>query len=75
MLGLATFTGLGRNVADFHYMSDTLLGAALGLASGVGGPLLFHYGLGDSELAAPSRAGWTIVPLDSGIGLSLVGTM
>jgi membrane-associated phospholipid phosphatase len=41
-LSLATVTGYLRLVADRHYFTDVLAGAAVGSAIGVGMPLLLH---------------------------------
>lgn len=72
LLGLATFTAVGRNVADFHYVSDTLAGAALGVAAGVGVPLGFHYGVHDGSLITRTYA---LMPASQGIGLQIVGLL
>lgn len=72
MLGLATFTGIGRNVGDFHYLSDTIVGATIGIASGVGIPLIFHYGVSGGPLLERTYA---IMPSSEGFGLSIMGML
>jgi len=72
LLGLATFTAIARNVGEFHYVSDTLAGATLGVASGVGIPLLFHYGVWPGSLFGRSYA---LMPSKDGFGLQLVGLL
>jgi membrane-associated phospholipid phosphatase len=55
MMSLATATGLLRIVADKHYLSDVLVGAAVGTASGLLLPLVLHYHA--SPVAPPGTAG------------------
>ena len=51
-LGWASLLGVGRVMSDNHYPTDTLLGAALGLAAGWLLPVALHYGFESS--AAPA---------------------
>lgn len=63
MIGSAATTSVLRLVADQHYLSDVLLGAALGFTIGFGVPMLLHY-RGDSTAtqatttAAPQMLRW-----------------
>lgn len=41
-LACATFVGYGRVASDYHYLSDVLLGAAIGSLAGAGLPWLLH---------------------------------
>jgi hypothetical protein len=52
-LGWASLLGVGRVISDNHYATDTVFGAALGLATGWLLPLTLHYGFESSE-AAPA---------------------
>ena len=54
-LGWASLLGVGRVMSDNHYATDTLLGAALGLAAGWLLPLALHYGFESGE-AAPATS-------------------
>jgi len=45
-LALATATGTLRIVSDRHYLSDVLVGAVFGMASGYLYPVALHYGFG-----------------------------
>jgi len=76
----ATATGMLRVMADRHYVSDTLTGAAIGIGSGFVLPMLLHYsGGGDSEGAETSQSAtafrWTVAPLSGweAVGLSVYG--
>jgi membrane-associated phospholipid phosphatase len=51
MMSVATATALLRIVADKHYLSDVVVGAAVGTASGLLLPLVLHYRA--SPVAAP----------------------
>jgi membrane-associated phospholipid phosphatase len=53
-LALATATGLFRIIGDRHYLSDVLLGAAIGLSLGYLYPYLLHYRYGKNERARAS---------------------
>jgi membrane-associated phospholipid phosphatase len=70
MMGLATFTGIARNVADVHYPTDTMFGAMIGIASGVGIPMIFHYGTAPGSLLERS---YRIMPSSQGFGLQITG--
>ncbi len=63
-----------RVASDQHYLSDVLMGAAFGTASGFAMPYLFHYAWGpeDGDAADPAKPTVAIAP--SGLGLSAVGT-
>lgn len=69
-LAAATVTGGLRIVADKHYASDVIAGAALGLASGWLMPKLLHYttwgSTKDDDAAASKRKGgvvsWSVSP-------------
>lgn len=50
----ATFSGLARLMADRHYFTDVVAGAALGLAAGLGLPYLLHYGRSEAAASAPA---------------------
>jgi membrane-associated phospholipid phosphatase len=58
-MGLAAATGYLRIAADRHYLTDVLVGAALGTAAGVALPRLLH---GRDDDAAP-RAAVSVVPV------------
>jgi len=51
-LGWASLLGVGRVMSDNHYATDTLFGAALGLAAGWLLPLALHYGFAPSSAPA-----------------------
>lgn len=63
-LPLAAFTGYLRIAADKHYMTDVLVGAALGSAFGIAVPWLHR-----------AQAGRSVVITPFGIGASVVVTM
>lgn len=77
---LATATGALRILGDRHYLSDVLIGAAVGSLVGFGVPLLFHYGprAGDDDvfdgapLDAPDALSLQLVP--AGAGAAVVGS-
>jgi membrane-associated phospholipid phosphatase len=72
-VGIAAATGYARMAADRHYVSDTLLGAALGAATGFLLPSLVHYQGGTSGGREGASWRWTIaaVPIgkDAGLGV------
>jgi membrane-associated phospholipid phosphatase len=59
---LAVATGLLRLAADKHWASDVLTGLAVGVAAGVGVPLLFHGLEGGPRLQ--------VTPMPGGLALS-----
>ena len=66
-----------RVMADQHYLSDVLVGSAVGAAMGFGVPWLMHYRGGGSLLpgsdrARPGAVTWTIAP--GPLGGTLFGT-
>ncbi|HVZ72913.1 MAG TPA: phosphatase PAP2 family protein [Polyangia bacterium] len=69
-VSLATIaTGVLRIMADRHFTTDVLLGAAIGFGSGYGLPTLLHYrGLGDGgpEVALLPFAGPSVIGLGVG---------
>jgi len=68
---MAGTTGMLRIMGDQHYLSDVLVGAAMGTASGLLVPWLLHYRTGD--LPAPkARSGvrMTLLPTPTGGVLS-----
>jgi len=68
-------TGAARIVADRHFASDMLLGAAIGFGSGYGLPWLLHYRYGRTPGDGGEARTVTVLPLagPSTLGLSLVG--
>jgi membrane-associated phospholipid phosphatase len=67
-LPLAAASGYLRMAADKHYLTDVLVGAAVGAAFGVGIPLLFH------PRQDPTAAGVEIRVVPSSGGVALSGT-
>jgi membrane-associated phospholipid phosphatase len=70
---LASGVGLLRVMGDKHYLSDVMIGAAVGTLTGLGLPWLLHYrhtGAADSE--RDDAFSVKIVPMAAGAGL--VGT-
>lgn len=70
-LPLAATTAYFRMAADRHYLSDVLVGMAVGSAFGVGVPLLLHPRV---EGPGPSRATVRVRLLPSADGAALVGS-
>lgn len=62
-LAAATAVGTLRMAGDMHYLSDVLVGAAIGALSGFGVPWLFHY---RHELELEVR----LVPTPSGLAVT-----
>jgi membrane-associated phospholipid phosphatase len=63
-VAMTATSGVLRMVADRHYISDVIVGAAVGFGAGVGLPVLLHY----RERPAPAqrsayRVRWTLAPL------------
>lgn len=56
----ATYVGVSRVSGDKHWLSDVLVGAAIGAASGLLIPLALHYGFGAPE--APEDAPPASIP-------------
>lgn len=77
MLAAATTTSVLRLMADRHYLSDVLVGAAMGLGLGYGGPELLHYRwpLSATSTRLLPGARVTAVPMGSSatMGMSLIG--
>lgn len=72
-LAFAAATGASRILADQHYLSDVLVGAATGSAIGWLIPWL-HYAAGERPRASgPDDVRMTVVPF--GKGIALVGTL
>jgi membrane-associated phospholipid phosphatase len=61
MLGIATGVGFMRLVADTHWASDVILGAAVGLASGYVVPSVLHYGLFGGKPIGLTKTSWGYV--------------
>lgn len=76
-LTLAGATGLFRVIGDRHYLTDVLMGAALGLGVGYLYPWLFHY-RDEAETPQPTAARtettWTVLPAPP-YGLAIIGTL
>jgi membrane-associated phospholipid phosphatase len=79
-LAAATVSGALRVVADDHYTTDVLAGAAIGIFSGYVLPHLLHYGWGGRESARSGsgsgggfRAAVVPVATPTGGGLSISG--
>lgn len=69
---VAGAVGALRIVSDFHYLSDVLVGAAVGTGVGIAVPLVLHYrssnkdstpGLGSEEIEV------RLIPMPNGVGL------
>lgn len=77
VMSLATVaTGVTRIVADRHYMSDVLVGAAIGFGTGYGLPWALHYRAGASGAESePSRV--VLVPFGApgAVGLAAGGAL
>lgn len=72
--GAATATGVLRIVGDQHYLSDVVVGAAVGTITGLGLPWVLHYRHGKSGRPRSGRSNGvvdaSIVPLANGLALS-----
>jgi membrane-associated phospholipid phosphatase len=69
-------TAISRVVADRHYFTDGLLGAAIGFGAGYGLPWLLHYRYGTSPNAEAQRRAMLLPFGASGaVGVQLVGLM
>jgi membrane-associated phospholipid phosphatase len=78
-LTFATATGLFRLIGDRHYVTDVVMGAAIGLALGYIYPWLLHYrdtgpDTATQASAAPGAMRWGVVPGAAGApyGVSLL---
>lgn len=72
-LGVAAATGLLRVVGDQHYMSDVLIGAAVGTITGFGLPYVLHYQYGKRGRARARDGGAVdaqLVPLANGMAIT-----
>ncbi len=63
---IAGTTGALRIVADQHWATDVLAGAAMGTFSGLAVPYLLHYGWGEPEEPQPDEISVSILPLPTG---------
>jgi membrane-associated phospholipid phosphatase len=76
MIAGTVATAMTRVMADRHYASDTLVGAAIGFGSGYGLPWLLHYRAGSPPHGAESALPRPVlVPFaaEGKLGLGLVG--
>jgi membrane-associated phospholipid phosphatase len=76
MIAGTVATAMTRVMADRHYTSDTLVGAAIGFGSGYGLPWLLHYRAGSSGSGAASATpGPVLVPFaaEGKVGIGLIG--
>jgi membrane-associated phospholipid phosphatase len=62
-VGAATTVGAMRIGADRHYLSDVMMGAALGLLSGYALPNWLHYDIGDDDPRTGAPEGGRITPM------------
>jgi membrane-associated phospholipid phosphatase len=72
--GMATTSGVLRLIADRHYLTDVIVGLAIGAGAGFALPMLLHY----RKESAPVKSAalqWTVVPVASSdtLGLGAVG--
>ncbi len=69
-VGVATAVAMLRVAGDRHYLSDVLMGAALGLFSGYLLPSFLHYDIGDDDARTGEPAGGTVAPIPTpgGVG-------
>lgn len=72
---LAGTTGALRLASDRHYISDVLVGAAVGTLVGYGIPYLFHYRKGAAIAPTDEPPGFsiTVVPASVGTGAGFAG--
>ena len=76
-LTFAGATGMFRIIGDRHYLTDVLVGAAIGLSFGYVYPWLLHYSSSKDNLqptAARSETTWTVLPAPP-YGLAIAGTL
>jgi membrane-associated phospholipid phosphatase len=70
-IGVANATGIMRIVADVHWASDVIVGAAMGTVSGTLVPWLLHYRTGQMpEPPKPGEVSVQLVPTPAGAHLS-----
>ena len=73
-LGVAAATGMLRVVGDQHYMTDVLVGAAVGTITGFGLPYVLHYRHGKNGRGGRGRDGGHVdaqlVPLANGMAIA-----
>ena len=67
-------TGVLRVVSDQHYMSDVVVGALVGTASGIGIPWAFHYRKARLTSGSEPKSAVTCQVIPTPFGASLVGT-
>lgn len=73
--GVAATTASFRVVADVHYASDVLIGAAVGTLVGYSVPLLHYRNIGGSSRqsaglrSSPTRVQLRLIPAPNGVGL------
>lgn len=73
---MAVGTGVARMAADRHYISDVIVGAAIGFGSGLALPMLRHYREPSPESGDAASLRWTVVPSPQGtdgMGLAAFG--
>lgn len=72
--GVAAATSTLRIVADQHYFTDVLVGAAVGTITGLGLPWVLHYRHGKAGLRSGDRTNGVVdaqlVPLANGMALT-----
>ena len=72
----ALSTGAARMLADRHYVSDVVSGAALGFGAGLVLPLLRHYRETEHASSEAGETRWTVTPVTAGregVGLAAMG--
>lgn len=77
MSALTVATAISRIIADRHFATDTLFGAAIGFGSGYGVPWLLHYRHGAAGATEQRQAKVAILPFagPTTAGLSLAGLL
>lgn len=65
MFGVAATTALMRVATDVHYVSDVLVGATIGTATGLLLPWALHYRYGATRRAGSSELRLTVLPVVS----------
>jgi membrane-associated phospholipid phosphatase len=76
MTAATAATGVTRIVADRHYASDVVVGAAIGFAGGYGLPWLLHYRTA-GEGAGPEARRVVFVPFGGAgsVGIGVAGLL